>query len=50
MLQHMSDEEERAALAEALVAKVQGRRLMKTGRRTFTQARALVREIRKTRP
>jgi hypothetical protein len=49
MLRDMSDEEEKTALAEALLAKHEGKRMMKTGRRTFTQAKALVREIRKTR-
>ena len=49
LVNELSDEEERAELAEALVVKAEGKRRMKQGRRTFLQAKTLVREIRKQR-
>jgi hypothetical protein len=46
MLREMSDEEDKVELAEALALKASGRHMVKQGRRTFTQAKALVREVR----
>ena len=44
-----SDEEERDEFANAIVARQEGKRMMNQGRRTFMQAKTLIRDIRKTR-
>jgi hypothetical protein len=45
----LSDEDERDEFANAIVARNEGKRMMNQGRRTFIQAKTLIRDIRKSR-
>ena len=49
LIAELSDEEERDEFANAVVARNEGKRMMNQGRRTFIQAKTLIRDIRKTR-
>ena len=49
LIADLSDEEERDELANAIVARSEGKRMMNQGRRTFMQAKTLIRDIRRTR-
>ena len=49
LLNELSDDEDRTALAEALIAKHDAKTQIKSARRSYAQAKATVREIKKTR-
>ena len=49
LLDQLSDDDEKAALAEALIAKYDAKTQIKSARRSYAQAKATVREIKKTR-
>ena len=49
ILELLSDDDEKQNLCEAIKAFTQGQKQMKSGRRTFTQAKAMIRDIKKQR-
>ena len=49
ILELLSDEDEKQNICDAIMAFTQGLKQMKNGRRTFTQAKAMIRDIKKQR-
>ena len=49
ILELLSDDDEKQNLCDAIIAFTQDQKQMKSGRRTFTQAKAMIRDIKKQR-